>query len=183
MSDGQILLAKLFLATLIVPTITYVAVRQTHGGPRPRAAKVAAWLCLWVGQLAAPMAGVVVVAGWVAYSYWQNDWLVLALVYGAAMAGFAVFLFIQTLRVLHMGTLALGQATEEVIVIAARRLLPRGLVAIAVAGAYWYLLMYALPMPGRWDPLIYFALVVVPVSLASLLVTLIAVLMRRPPWL
>lgn len=178
--DQLVVLA--FVATLVVPTIAFIAVRRTRRGPRPRAAKVMAWLCLWTGQLAAPMVGVVLIAVHFGASYWASDLYLLALVYGLAMIGLASFLFAQSVRVLVIGTLALGQATEETIAVLARHSFPRGLVAIGVTAMYLYVLPVVLPMPGRFDEGIYWALAVMPVSITALLVTLLAGLMRKPPW-
>jgi hypothetical protein len=183
MSDDDLFVIKLAVATLIVPTITYFAIRQTRRGPRPLAARVMSWLCLWIGQCAVPMGFIVVAMGWWGYQWWDHGHVAVALVYGAGMAALAGLLFALSLRVFRIGTLALGQATEDAIAATARRMLPWCIAAMLLAIGFWYVLLSDhLPIPGRWAGLVYFLLCILPVTTSAFLVTLIAFVMRHPPW-
>ena len=181
MSSDEILIVKLVVATLITPTITFLAVRHTRPGTRPLAAKIAAWLCMWIGQMAFVMAFATYVALWFAYDWWRDGHILPGVVFGIGGGLLSAFLMLQSLRVFVLGTLALGQATDDAVSAAARKLRGRGLVALVLVVLYW-VAIFNIFMPGGWGVLAYLLFVTIPITLSMMLVGLIGVALVGPPW-
>src|SRR5205807_5245379 len=136
----------LVLPSLIVPTCEYVLLRRLRRGRRPLGARLAAWVCLWVGQLAVLMLWVAIEA-----ADWAHYWVVtghvgLAILFGVGTTVAAIYLLVLALRVFGFGVIALGQATDDVLAARATALLPRALVMALVAGSYWFL-FYVVRIP------------------------------------
>src|SRR5207244_9772085 len=97
MSSDELFLLKTFLATLIIPTIAYFAVRQTRRGERPLAAKISAWLCMWIGQLSFAMAFAAYVAFYFAVAWWQARAYPAFALCGVALVAVSLHLLLQAI--------------------------------------------------------------------------------------
>ena len=182
MSSDQIFLLKIVAATLVAPSVGYFTIRQTRPGQRPLAARLAAWLCMWVSQLAVIMLFDLYLCVAFGREWWMGQDYAATALYAGAVGALTVFLFVCTVRVFVLGTLALGRGTDDAVSALARKLRTHGLVAIAAVIAYWLVIIYGPTIPGGWGALAYLVFVTIPVTLTAGLVALIGLALVGPPW-
>jgi hypothetical protein len=170
------------LASCVLPTLVFAIVRARHAVARPLAALAAAWLAMWVGQLAVPVAGSCVVCVGCAIAWLLEDPMA-AVVYGVAMTLVTAWVAVLAMRLFALGARLLAADGDRLCAAYARAIMvPAGMLVLAVV-FYTTTVLAWVPMPGgQWMPLVYFALVLVPTGLAALLVWLVAFLLRGPPW-
>lgn len=154
-----------FAASLAVPTLVYVLARSRHPKALPPGRKVAAWISLWIGQVAA-ITGIEV---WgclqlAADLLRQNLWL-LAGVYGFAMATMAAALTPVAVRTFVVGLVVLRTDDETRIAAVGKRLFRFSTAGLLIVLGYLWLLG-RMGIPGRWNDLVYIALVLLPMALA-----------------
>ena len=170
------------LGSLVVPTLTYVVQLVVRPVPLPAAAKLAGWMCMWIGQLALPLALVVLHCAHLTAHWLHRGAPTAALVYGAAMAVVTAFITLLALQTFVLGLRVLAPAPDDAIGQRAHGLMKGSVAAVVIVAFYALVVMRFVPMPGRWDPLIYLAVVIVPAGLVASLIAVLALTLRQPPW-
>jgi hypothetical protein len=175
-------LLRWFLLLLLPPTLLYFLVRALRAGARPRRVKIAGWLCFWVGELCLLLIGVGLWC-WADFAFWWERGLrAAALVYGLAMAVAAFAQAWTGLRLVRLGLLLLGSEVAgpgqaRAFAPGLRRASLATLLAALLAG---FFLPAWVPFPGReWSGLIFLALVILPLVVASALGLGLSALLRR----
>jgi hypothetical protein len=86
------------------------------------------------------------------------------------------------MRLFVLGARLLGRDADAACAARGGELWPRALVGLAAA-LVMVVIVVRLPMPGgRWMPLVYLALVIVPTAALSTLVALAAAVVQFSPW-
>jgi hypothetical protein len=137
---------------------------------------------LWVGQQAVPLGGSAALCWVLGWDWWHQQAHLIAIVYGGAMMVVAAIVVILAVRLFALGPLLLVDTTDAAVRERAARLARRAAICSLVVATYFFLVMRYVPIPGRWNDLIYVGVVLIPVGLGALLVLLVACVLRRPPW-
>ena len=172
------------LGSLVLPTLAYIVQRLVRPAPRPVAAKLAGWMCMWIGQLGVPLSLVALHCVHLTFEWQRRGAPTAAFVYGAAMAVVTAFITLLALQTFFLGPVVLGAGTDEAVDTRARGLLKAALAAVIIVTFYVVVVMRFVPMPGReWVWLFYIAGVIVPAGLVASLIAVLALTLRQPPWL
>lgn len=172
------------LGSLVLPTLAYVVLRRVRPGDRPKAAKVMAWLCMWIGQLAIPLVLTVMQCVDFTARWWRMGAHAAAILYGIVMGFVAIVAGALAGQTFALGPLVLSQQMEQVVAGRALPLSNRALLAFVICVFYGVVVMDFVKIPGReWAPLWYLAAVLIPVGFVSLLVLTVASALKKPPWL
>lgn len=173
----------LLAATCVIPTLVLLVLRLRRGAPdRPLAAKIAAWLAMWVGQLAVPVIGSASFCAACARDWWLRAPLA-ALVYGIGMALICIWVASIAASVFALGARLLMPDSDRACAERAKQLWPRALMALLAVVLFTFMILPWLPMPGgAWAPVVYLALVILPTALAAGLAWLVTFVLRFVPW-
>jgi hypothetical protein len=183
MSELERFVLHVFVGSLLLPTIGYLSVDRSRRAARPIAARIAAWMAMYVGQLGIPCALVAVFC-----LIWGANWVhdghfAAAILYGSLMALVAGVIALSAARMFLLGPLVLSAGAEATVAMRATSILLRSAVMFGIVSLALCSVIQWIPIPGRqWEPLIYIALVIIPLALASSLLVLVSVILRRPPW-
>jgi hypothetical protein len=139
-------------------------------------------VCMWIGQLTFAMAFATYIALYFTVEWWQDRAYPAFVLCGVALVALSLFLLVQAIRVFKLGTLALGQATDDAVSALSRRLRLHGAIASLLVLGHWAVLFSGIDLPGGWEVLAYLAFVTIPVTLTALLVLIVGVAFVGPPW-
>jgi hypothetical protein len=164
MSDGSLLLVRLAALSTLLPTLVWLILRP--GAPSGPGRRLAAWWCLWSGQLAPIALLVGLVASdigreWAHHGAWKLG--IVAGVVGGAIAGIYA---VQTVRSLMLAAGLMRARSPTELAERARRirrnavlpLLPLAAVTAAAIGL----------APGRFGALTFIVLVTIPLGFIGL---------------
>jgi hypothetical protein len=159
-------------ATAVLPSLVYLAVRRPI--VRRRGPRIAAWVCLWAGQLLVPL----VLVAWLSLALGGEmqrlGSLLAAIVFGGCGAMVAVVLTVAAARLLHIGMSILRGREDTAVVRHCGRVVDGSFVGLTGVLALFGLMM-VLPIPGRFGGLVYLVLIVIPSGIAAALLLLVAI--------
>lgn len=169
-ADAWLRLALVLAASTVLPSLLYLVLRRPP--LRRPAQRLAAWSCLWAGQLAVPL----VVVAWISVLFGLDvhrlGSLAAALAFGGGGAAVAAVTAVPAVRLLRIGVSVVRGGS----ILAAVRGCGRvgvGSLAGVVGVAALFGLMMVLPIPGRFGALVYLVAILGPLGIASLVLLLV----------